>query len=48
MNTHLRRHLEQGRHTWGVFRIDSSTRVSMILDSLVLIWSASEAGEWAD
>ncbi len=48
MNTHLRAHLEQGRHTWGMFRIDSSTRVSVIVESLVLIWSASEADEWVD
>lgn len=48
MDAHLRTHIDQGRHTWGMFRLHSTTRVSAIVDALVLVWHASEAQEWID
>ncbi len=45
---HLAAHLLAGRHSPGVFLIRRGSRVSVVVDHLVLVAHASEAWEWAD
>ncbi len=42
------RHLEQDRHTWGVFVVGSHVALGHILDELELVYEASEDTEWID
>jgi len=43
---HFRRFLAEGHSSPGVFLIPQSLQISRAIDELVLVWSASEAGEW--
>ena len=45
---HVARHLEAGRHTFGVFLARRRTTLHEIIEDLVVVWSASEAEEWRD
>lgn len=48
MSMHVAHHLAAGHHTWGVFIINQDRSWKDILDSLVLIWSASQVEDWRD
>ena len=37
-----------GQNMRGVFMVRQAQPIGPVIDSLVLIWSASEAGEWAN
>lgn len=45
---HLATHLDEGRHCPGVFMLRPATRVSDLLEFLVLVAYASQAAEWRD
>ena len=44
------RHLENGRHTWGMFLFPNGNQLGagIVADSLIFIWAATEAEEWID
>ncbi len=48
MADHLREHLQQGRHTWGVLLIGPNASLGQILDDLCLVDEATEDTEWVD
>jgi hypothetical protein len=48
MPGHVAAHLAAGRHTWGVFLLRRGFSMQRHVESLVLLWSASEAEEWRD
>lgn len=48
MTRHFRDFLQAGNHTPGVLMVPQEAAVSRIIESIVLIWVASEASEWAD
>jgi hypothetical protein len=48
MPAHVREHLSDGRHHWGVFRTRPRTTLYEIIEEMVLLWEASEAEEWVD
>lgn len=47
MTAHAAERLASGRSMPGVFLAHQSDPIGRIIDDLVLIWSASEAEEWA-
>ncbi len=48
MPGHVASHLREGGHHWGILRARPSASMSAPIESLVLIWEASEAEEWVD
>jgi hypothetical protein len=40
--------LAEGKHLAGLFMVPQTFPISPIIDNLILIWSASEAEEWAN
>ena len=40
--------LAEGKHLAGLFLVPQTFPISPIIDNLILIWSASEAEEWAN
>jgi hypothetical protein len=48
MPEHAARHLAQGHHHWGIFRIRPSASMTEIIDACLLLWEASDAEEWLD
>ena len=48
MPDHLRAHFEGGHHTHGVALLRNGFSFGVLLDELLMIWSCSEAEEWAD
>ena len=48
MTDHVRKHLEEGRHTWGVLLIGPNASLGQILDDLCLIYEATDDTEWVD
>jgi hypothetical protein len=44
----INEHLNQKRHTWGVFVIGPDASLSLILEELSIVHEASEAQEWID
>jgi predicted nuclease of predicted toxin-antitoxin system len=48
MPEHLSAHYAAGLHHWGVVWIRPQAQISELIESVGLIWSASEAEEWAD
>lgn len=45
---HIQDHIASGGHTWGIFFIDSTSTWRELVDTLILVWSASQAEEWQD
>ena len=48
MPTHFATFLQQGNHSPGAILSPQTASVSAAIDSLVLIWSVTEAEEWVD
>ncbi|MEW5960519.1 MAG: DUF5615 family PIN-like protein [Chloroflexota bacterium] len=48
MPVHLQTHLSQGRHVPGIVQLPRRMNIGAILDDLLLIWSASQPGEFQD
>jgi len=48
MVDHVRQHVEEGRHTWGVLFIGPNASLGQILDDLCLVYEATEDAEWVD
>ena len=48
MPTHLRDHLTMGRHVRGIFILNPKQTIGETVEELVIIWTASEAGEYLD
>ena len=48
MVEHVRQHVEEGHHTWGVLLIGPNASLGQILDDLCLVYEATEAAEWVD
>ena len=48
MPVHLNAHLTQGGHVPGIVQLPRRMDVGMILDDLLLIWSADYEGEFRD
>jgi hypothetical protein len=48
MPVHLRNHLAAGRHVPGIFILNPNMSMGETIDELTLIWSVSEAEEYAD
>jgi len=46
MTGHAYARLEAGEHVAGLLMVRQSDPIGPVVDSLVLIWSASEAEEW--
>lgn len=45
---HIRMHLDQGKHTFGVLLIGPAMSIGEVIDELIFICLASEAEEWID
>lgn len=45
---HLRHHLAAGHHVPGIFTLRPRAPVGQIIDALLLIWGASQPGEYTD
>jgi hypothetical protein len=49
MPEHSKRHLDAGRHHWGVLKTSSQALpIGQIISDQILIWEASEAEEYVD
>ena len=48
MTDHVRKHVGEGRHTWGVLLIGPNASLGHILDDLCLVYEATEDTEWID
>lgn len=48
MPDHACAHLSSGRHHWGILEVRPNTTVKELVDTLCLIWEASDAEEWID
>jgi Domain of unknown function (DUF5615) len=48
MPQHFATHLEAGGHVPGILMVSEDFSMAELVDDLLLIWSASEAGEWRD
>lgn len=48
MPGHFRGFLEGGNHSPGVLIVPQGTPVGRVIESIVLIWIASDAAEWID
>jgi hypothetical protein len=48
MPDHVAAYLAAGGSTWGVLLVTRRCSFRQLIDDLVLIWSATEAGEWRD
>lgn len=48
MPDHLQAHHAAGGQHWGLIWIRPSSQISQLIESIALIWSASEAEEWLD
>ncbi|MBI2807633.1 MAG: DUF5615 family PIN-like protein [Planctomycetes bacterium] len=48
MPGHALEHVRTGNHTWGIFVLRTGFTVREIVDSLLLIYGASQAEEWRD
>jgi len=48
MPTHLRDHLAAGHHVPGILILPRQLNLGLVLDDLLLIWSASLPGEFQD
>lgn len=48
MADHVRQHLGEGRHTWGVLMIGPNASLGQILDDLCLVYEATDDTEWVD
>lgn len=48
MPEHLQAHHAAGAHHWGLVWIRPQAQMSELIESVVLIWNASEAEEWVD
>ncbi|MBY0503011.1 MAG: DUF5615 family PIN-like protein [Bryobacteraceae bacterium] len=46
MVDHFRSRLAEGKASPGVFLVTQSARIGEVVDALVMVWAASEAGEW--
>lgn len=46
MPEHMKRHVEKGRRSPGVLCLHASMRVADVIEYLVLVAYASDAGEW--
>jgi hypothetical protein len=44
----IEKHLQAGRHTWGVLFVGPDASTSLILDNLEILFEASVAEEWID
>lgn len=48
MPLHFERFLAAGNHSPGLLLVPQDAPVSQVIESVVLIWMASEAEEWAN
>lgn len=48
MLQHLRDHLSEGQHVPGIFELNPNMSIGETIEELLLIWSASDAGEYQD
>ena len=48
MPGHVADHHAAGRHHWGIFRVRPGATMAQIVDSMCLLWEASDADEWVD
>jgi len=48
MPEHAYNHLASGAHHWGILEIRPKTLVKELIESICLLWEASEAEEWFD
>ena len=48
MPRHFAAFLQRGNHSPGVILIPHAIGVAAAIDALVLVWAATEPGEWAD
>jgi len=48
MPRHLRNHLAEGRHVPGILELNPGMSIGETVEELLLIWSASEEGEYRD
>ena len=45
---HLAAHIAAGKHHWGIIWVRPSTRFSLLVNELHMLWEASQAEEWVD
>ncbi len=43
---HLIEHYAAGGHHWGIFEIRPNASIRQLVETLILVWEASEAEEW--
>ncbi len=48
MAIHLAAHHAAGGHHWGILRLRDRAALNAVIETLYLIWAASEAEEWRD
>jgi hypothetical protein len=48
MPGHFRDYIEHGNHSPGVLMVPQGAAVGRVIESILLIWIASEAAEWVD
>jgi hypothetical protein len=48
MPGHFGKLVEAGRHTPGVFLVHPRRPIARVIDSLLLVWSASDSEEWVN
>jgi hypothetical protein len=48
MPVHFGRFLAEGHHSPGLFLVHQEAPTALVVESLLLIWLASEAEEWVD
>ncbi len=48
MPGHLEDHWEKGGHIWGILWLKPGSSLNSWVNTIVLIWEASEVNEWCD
>ena len=48
MPEHFRNRIAEGKSSPGVFMVSQFAPIGPILDSIVMVWAASDASEWRD
>jgi uncharacterized protein with PIN domain len=48
MTRHFRERLVVGKRSPGLFIVPQQSRIGEIVEWLLLVWTASQAGEWRD
>jgi hypothetical protein len=48
MPIHLERHLAEGRHVSGIVQLPRQLNINLVIEDLLLIWTAGEPDEFQD